>query len=93
MNKKFNTVLFILGATVLNMILMILLFLIGFVLYGWALAPKFSAEVNTIVLLFLFLASVIGTYFLYHRLMRFFSSHLDFEKYFSPLFSIKKPSK
>ncbi|MFQ3619346.1 MAG: hypothetical protein SNJ78_00230 [Spirochaetales bacterium] len=86
MNKKFNTVLFILGATVVNMILMILLFLIAFILYASFIARYLPPEVNAILLLGLFVVSIVGTYFLYHRIMRYLSSKVEWEKYFAPLF-------
>ncbi|MCX7786391.1 MAG: hypothetical protein N2442_01685 [Spirochaetes bacterium] len=85
MNKKLNTVLFVIGATLVNMV-MILLFLAGFLLYGAFLAPRLPPEVNSIALLLLFIGSIIGTYFLYHRIMRFLSNKVNWDKYFSPLF-------
>lgn len=86
MNKKLNTVLFVLGATVVNMVMMILLFLAGFLLYGAFLAPRLPPTVNSIALLILFIGSIIGTYVLYHRIMRYLSNKVNWDKYFSPLF-------
>ena len=42
MNKKANTVLFMLGATVVNIILMVLIFVLLFYLYGRFIAPSVS---------------------------------------------------
>jgi uncharacterized protein YneF (UPF0154 family) len=91
MNKKLNTILFVLGATLVNMVMMILLFIAGFLLYGAFLAPKLPPEVNSIALLLLFIGSIIGTYFLYHRIMRYLSNKVNWDKYFAPLFG-RRPS-
>lgn len=91
MNKKLNTVLFVLGATLVNIVMMIFLFITGFLLYGAFLAPRLPPEVNSIALLILFIGSILGTYFLYHRIMRYLSNKVNWDMYFAPLFG-KGPS-
>ncbi|GAB4221736.1 MAG: hypothetical protein Kow009_12860 [Spirochaetales bacterium] len=86
MNKKLNTALFVLGATLMNMVMMILLFLAGFLLYGALLAPRLPPAVNSIALLVLFVGSIIGTYLLYHRIMQYLSKRISWDKYSSPFF-------
>ena len=90
MNKRVNTILFILAATILNIIVMTLLFLILMVLFARFIAPALPPGANQIILLVIFVASVVLTYFLYHRLMRWMTTKYPLEEYLSPLFGKKK---
>ena len=91
MNKKINTVLFVLGATVVNIILMICLALLG--LYILSLLPlqQMGGGVRSILMIVVFIGSVVGTFFLYHALVKIVSKRIDMEKYFHPIF--KKEAK
>ncbi len=89
MNKRVNTVLFMLGATVVNVLLMFLIFLVFFVLYGRFLAPHLADGLNRIALLVLFVASMVITYIIYHRAVRALAGKYDLEKYFDPIFGGK----
>ena len=90
MNKKFNTLLFVLGATLINILLMIILFLAAFVVYGLLLAPRLPAGANAVIVVVLFIVSIVGTYFIYHKLVTLMSKKVEFEKYFDPLFKPKR---
>ncbi len=90
MNKKVNTLLFILGATVLNIVVMTVLFFIFLVLFARFVAPALPPGANQIILLVLFIAAVVVTYFLYHRFMRFLTTKYPLDEYMSPLFGKKK---
>lgn len=90
MNKKLNTVLFILGATLFNIVVMIVLFFILMVVFARFLAPALPPGANQIILLLLFVASVALTYVLYHRIMRYLTTKYDMETYMAPLFKRKK---
>ena len=54
MNKKTNTVLFVLGATVVNIIMMIVLFVL-FVLFGRFLAPNIGEGIVPVFMLLIFI--------------------------------------
>ena len=90
MNKRLNTVLFILGATIFNILVMVVLFLILMVLFARFLAPSFPPAANQIILLVLFVGSVAATYLLYHRLMRWLTKRYELERYMAPLFGKSK---
>ena len=90
MNKKLNTVLFILGATLFNIVVMIILFFVLMVIFARFLAPALPPGANQIILLVLFVASVALTYLLYHRIMRYLTTKYDMETYMSPLFGKRK---
>ncbi|MFO7849297.1 MAG: leader peptide processing enzyme [Spirochaetia bacterium] len=90
MNKKINTVLFILGATVLNIILMILIMTFGLALISIFVGDTVSEAMASIVFLLLFIVSIGGAFFIYHRLVGFISRKIDMEKHFHPIFRRKK---
>lgn len=90
MNKKVNTVLFILGATVLNIILMIIILTLGLALISVFVAETVSEGAASIIFLLLFIASIAGSFFIYHRIVRFISKKIDMERYFHPIFSRKR---
>lgn len=90
MNKKTNTILFILGATVGNIVLMLAIFLGLFVLYGRFIAPNVDTTVNQIIVFVIFIGSVALTYFIYHRIIKLLSKKFDLDKHFDPIFRSKK---
>lgn len=90
MNKKLNTLLFILAASVLNIVLIILLFLLFLAVVG-ALLPE-SASNSTVQLLMLaaFIISVVGSHTIYSMLIRLLSKRIDMDRYFHPIFRKKR---
>ena len=90
MNKKANTALFVLGATVFNVLIMIVIFVVLFVVFGRFIAPALPAQVNQILVLVIFIGSIVGTYFIYHRVVKYLSNKIDMEQYFDPIFKRKK---
>lgn len=91
MNKKANTILFMLGATVVNVIMMVAIFVLLFILYGRFVAPAVSPEVTQILLVVMFVGAIALTYFLYHRIIKWISNKWDLDQYFDPIFRRKKP--
>ncbi len=86
MNRKLNTILFLIGATLVNILVMVLLFLIFFVLFARFVAPSVAPEAGQYILLGLFVLSVIGTYFIYHRIIAALQKRVQLEKHFGPIF-------
>ena len=93
MNKKTNTILFMLGATVVNVILMIVIFILLFWLYGRFIASNVSPQVTSYVMIGIFIGSIALTYFIYHRLVKWISNKWNLDDYFDPIFNRrgKKP--
>lgn len=89
MNKKANTILFMLGATVLNVVMMIVIFLALMLLYAWIVPGGFGTQAGQIVGIVLFLGSIGLTYFIYHKLVKWISRKWDLEQYFDPIFGKK----
>jgi hypothetical protein len=86
MNKKANTVLFMLGATVLNVVLMVAIFLGLMLLYAWIVPGGFSTQLGQVVGILLFLGSIGLTYFIYHRIVKWISNKWNLDEYFDPIF-------
>jgi hypothetical protein len=89
MNKKVNTALFILGATVFNLVLMLVLFAIPMValiaIFGEKLQSAFG-----IISVVLFFAALVGSFFLYGFIMKRISAKWELDKYLHPIFTPKK---
>ncbi|MBL7005602.1 MAG: leader peptide processing enzyme [Spirochaetia bacterium] len=85
MNKKVNTALFMLGATLINIVLMLVLLVLLILLIG-VLFPEPSSSLAQILLIAAFLLSLAGSFGLYTLLVKFFSKKIDMEKYFHPIF-------
>ena len=86
MNKKVNTILFMIAATVVNVVLMIAIFIGLMVLYAWIAPGGFASQVGQIVGIVIFLVAIGLTYFIYHRLIRWISNKWNLEEHFAPIF-------
>ena len=86
MNKKANTILFMLGATAVNVIMMVVIFLALMLLYAWIVPGGFSTQVGQVIGIVLFLGSIGLTYFLYHRMVKWMSKKWNLEEHFDPIF-------
>lgn len=87
MNKKLNTFLFIIGATLVNLIIMVGLFLISL-----AVMINFSHPESPLVPLYIgliFIVSIGGSFLLYTLLVKKVMSKFNLEQYLSPLFAQK----
>jgi hypothetical protein len=86
MNKKMNTLLFIFGATVFNVLVAVISF-IGFMFlyarYVMVLVPEESREWGFALI---FLLSIAVSFIVYRYLLKFLLKKIDIEKYFDPLF-------
>ena len=85
MNKKLNYVLFLLGATLANILIMGLLFIIPLII----LTLIFRGQMNDFFVIIPFICAIGGGYFIYSKLFTFFRSKVDMEKYFEPFFKKK----
>jgi cytochrome b subunit of formate dehydrogenase len=87
-NRKLNSVLFILGATVVNIVLMVGLVILFLLLYGQFLSPLFSETVSQIAIVLILFSAVALTYFLYHLFIKWLPAGSIWIGYFDPLFRI-----
>jgi hypothetical protein len=86
MNKKVNTIVFMLAATVLNVVMMVVIFLGLMLLYAWLVPGGFATQLGQVIGIVLFLAAIGITYFLYHKLIKVISAKWNLDEYFDPIF-------
>ncbi len=94
MNKKVNTVLFILGATIFNVLVVIICFILLMFIYARFLFNLIPEEVSSWSFTFIFIISIVASFVAYRFLMKYLLKKVDVEKYFDPIFgkrNIKKP--
>ncbi len=90
MNKKLNTALFIIGASILNVILMVILMAVGLALISLIIPENISSTIASALFILVFLLSVAGSFFAYHKGIKLLANRVDMNKYFHPVFSSKK---
>ncbi|MDR2597937.1 MAG: leader peptide processing enzyme [Treponema sp.] len=93
MNKRINTLLFVLGATVFNIIITIISFIGLTILYIKLIIPLTSEASQPWGFVIVFMASLAVSFVVYRFLFKFLLKKIDVEKYFDPLFArrYKKP--
>jgi hypothetical protein len=93
MNKRLNTLLFLLGATVFNVLVAVLSFIILFVLYANFLSRLMPETTNySWVFAIIFLGSLAISFVTYRYALKFLLSKIDVDKYFDSLL-VKKYKK
>ena len=90
MNKKVNTALFMLGATIANLIMWAIIFLAGLKIISLLFPNFLGTETGVYIPIVYFFAATILTFLVYNRIMKYITSKFDFEKYFMPIFRKKK---
>ena len=93
MSKKTNTLLFLLGGTVFNILITILFFFILFFIYGRFLFPVLPEDSAAWALPVIFVLSIVAAFFVYRQAVKLVSKKLDMEKNFDPLFGRRPPPK
>jgi phosphoglycerol transferase MdoB-like AlkP superfamily enzyme len=86
MNKKVNTILFILGATLFNVFVALVSFVVLMLLYIkflFALIPEANRSWGFSII---FLASIAVSFIVYRFILKYLLTKMDIEKYFDPLF-------
>ena len=90
MNKKVNTVLFLLGATVFNLLIMFLLIVLFLVLISAVFRDSLNPNVLSVLMIVVFVGSIAASFFIYGRVVKWLSRKINMDKYFMPLFRRKK---
>ncbi|MCL2759271.1 MAG: leader peptide processing enzyme [Treponema sp.] len=94
MDKRLNTILFILGATLFNVIVAVISFIILALFYGNFIISLIPESGQAWGFSLVFLASIAISILVYRIVLRYFLTKIDVEKYFDPLFvrrNVKKP--
>ena len=87
MNKRLNTILFILGATLFNVLVTILSFLLLSVVYVKYIMHLLSESAQMWSFPLIFIAAMAIAFIVYRYALRFLLKKVDMEKYFDPLFA------
>jgi protein-S-isoprenylcysteine O-methyltransferase Ste14 len=85
MNKKINTLLFILGATVANILIFVIVFFVLLFLYLQFLASHVGPEVSQWATALIFVITIALSFIIYNRFIKVFTNKIDMDKYFDPL--------
>ncbi|AEF84635.1 hypothetical protein TREPR_0769 [Treponema primitia ZAS-2] len=90
MNRKTNTLLFILGATAVNIVITLLCFFIYYLPYSWFLAPRLPPGSIILSLAVIFIVALATSFIVYQVLLKLFMKKVDVKKYFDSLVGSKK---
>lgn len=89
MNKKVNTLLFILGATFFNVIITIAFLFALLWLYSVTIMPFFK-EGSGWILAVIFILSIALSYIIYRFVIKLLIKKVPVEKYFDPIFNRRR---
>ena len=91
MSKKTNSIIFMLVATLVNLALLVVFFILGFVILG-VLGSKFPVlqEAAPVLILVVFAAAIFGSFFLYSRIVKWATARFDLENKLDPIFTPKR---
>ncbi len=93
MNKRTNTLVFIVVATIFNIIITVASFLALLVVYGRLIAPRIPAHIAAWGLPVIFIGAIVLAFFVYRHVLKIVMRHIDVEKNFDPLFRPHRPPK
>jgi hypothetical protein len=85
MNKKVNTALFVLGATVFNIITTVLSFLLLLIIYARFIMKILPEGAQAWSFPVIFISSIAISFFIYKFALGFLMKKINVEKYFDPL--------
>jgi len=88
LNKALNTIFFLIGATILNLSMLIVLALVIGALLG-SMYRKFdinSQAMSLLAVILILLGAVLGTFFLYSRLIKWVIRRWNLDTYIKPVF-------
>jgi len=92
-NKKLNTILFILGATLFNVLIAVLSFIGLLVLYVKFLMPLIPEGGQSWGFTLIFISAIAISILVYRYLLKFLLTKVNVERYFDPLFVRKTVKK
>ena len=93
MSKKTNTLLFILGGTVFNILITILSFVILLAIYGRFLYPSLPEDAASWVIPVIFILAIAISFVVYRLAIKMIMKKIDMEKSFDPIFGPRRPQR
>jgi len=93
MNRKLNTVLFILGATVCNIVVTVASFLLLLTIYLKFIMHSLPETAQAWSFPLIFIASIAIAFVVYRYALKYLLTKIEIEKYFDPIFVRKNSRK
>lgn len=93
MSKKTNTLWFILGATVFNILITLVSFVLLLVLYVRVLSPLLPESAAAWGFPVLFLAAIALSFLIYRLVLKQLLKRINVEQHFDPIFGRRQPRK
>jgi hypothetical protein len=90
-DKRKNTILFIICATIFNIILTLLIFFALFLLFFFVVKPIVTDNYAIFGLPVIFILAILLSFVIYRAILRAVFQRIDAEKHFDIFFSFKKP--
>lgn len=89
-NKKRNTVLFIIGTTIMNIVVMALISMAIFVLLTVILPKNWDPSAVNYIYFLVFIIAFAAAYAINNQIVKIISRKIDMDKYFEPFLSKKR---
>ena len=93
MSKKTNTLLFILGGTVFNILVTIICFILFLLIYFKFLQPQLPENATGVALPVIFVLAIVVSFLVYRVVIKIVMKKVDMEKYFDPIFGPRRPQR
>jgi uncharacterized membrane-anchored protein len=90
MNKQLNTFLFIIGATIFNIITTLLFLLLLVLVFVNFIAPFIPTEAQSWGMVIIFIGAIVLSFVVYRIVIRILMKKIDVDKYFTQLFRGKR---
>ena len=90
MNKKLNTIFFILGATLFNVLVTVGVFLLLFTVYVHLLMRRLPGAVHAWTVPLFFIAAITVSYIVYKFALNLILKKIDMERYFDVIFNRRR---
>jgi len=90
MSKKTNTLIFVLVATLFNILVTVISFVILLIIYSKFLFSLIPESMSPWIMPILFIASITSSFLVYRLAMKIFMKKINVEKHFDPIFGRKR---
>ena len=93
MSKKTNTLLFILGGTIFNILVTLITFVILLFIYSKFIYFALPEESVAWMMPIMFVLSIVASFLIYRVVIKIVMKKVDMEKYFDPIFGPRRPQR
>jgi len=93
MSKKTNTLLFILGGTIFNILVTIVCIILFWILCSVFIIPRLPPDspAGSWIIVVIFIAAIVVSFFVYRLAIKIIIKKVNMEKYFDPIFGPRRP--